>query len=116
MLNIAYSWVFDVNGASSGQFTKNPKPTGEGFVHLDNCSSELAALANALDRTRTQLNDVVTIWKDAAGPEQDSNMGRSNSVSNSTTNNKTECGNVVDPKDDETDDYDDENDDGEDEN
>lgn len=85
-------------------------------MHLDNCSSELAALANALDRTRTQLNDVVTIWKDAAGPEQDSNMGRSNSVSNSTTNNKTERENVVNPKDDETDEYDDENDDGEDEN
>ena len=43
--------------------------------------SSCSELASALDAARTRVNHIVSVWKDAVGPEQDSAAGRSNTAS-----------------------------------
>lgn len=59
-----------------------PPNHGSESISLERTSSKpYSALADRLDETRLRLNEIVTCWKDAVGPEPDSSLGRSNQAS-----------------------------------
>ena len=68
-----FSWSFE------GYVKQAQTPVaGSGSVGVRDAS--LSALADALDAAQHDLNAIVTCWKDAVGPEHDSNLGRSNAA------------------------------------
>ena len=73
---LRYAWDFEAQGTNVSNQTFPSKGSQTIHFHAEhNCHAELA---DALDAARTKLNDIITCWKDAVGPEQDSSMGRSN--------------------------------------
>lgn len=77
---IQVQWDFTTKGAE-GQAPDALPASGTFSVPLDSGSASLEGLARALEKTQERMNHIATCWKDAVGPEQDSNMGRSNQAS-----------------------------------
>ncbi|WFD44122.1 hypothetical protein MPSI1_002788 [Malassezia psittaci] len=61
----------------SGQDSVPCSGTAEIPLNKDQKQS-YSALADSFDEAQNQLNSIITYWKDAVGPEQDSSFGRSN--------------------------------------
>lgn len=77
MATVQYAWAFEAPedlGQPSGVAQSIPAQ-GKSETKVALGRSALAALAEALDTTRAQLNNIVTCWKDLVGPEQDSCHG-----------------------------------------
>jgi len=76
MTHVAFSWAFDTHDAT----TEHRAYAAQGEDSVPQQDHTLEGLATSLDDAREKLNDIVTCWKDAVGPEQDSHMGRSNAA------------------------------------
>lgn len=77
MATVQYAWVFEAPKdltQPSGVAQEIPSH-GNSETKVPSGESALSALAQALDTTRSHLNDIVTRWKDFVGPEQDSSLG-----------------------------------------
>lgn len=90
---IQVQWRFTSKGAEVPAPVA-PPPSGTFSVPLDPGNASLEGLAIALEETQERMNHIATCWKDAVGPEQDSNMGRSNQASKDgpTADNDEEMG------------------------
>lgn len=87
---LTYSWAFAAPPDTpvrpmQGSDAPPPPPSGTEYLPgAEGTPSSYGALADQLDAARTRLNEIVTCWKDAVGPEEDSSQGRSNQASKST--------------------------------
>ncbi|WFC95714.1 hypothetical protein MBRA1_002368 [Malassezia brasiliensis] len=87
---LTYSWAFAAPRDApvrpmQGSDAPPPPPSGtESLPDESGAPTSYGALANQLDAARTRLNEIVTCWKDAVGPEEDSAQGRSNQASKAT--------------------------------
>ncbi|WFD00382.1 hypothetical protein MYAM1_003130 [Malassezia yamatoensis] len=82
--SLEYAWKLDVaDGLQSKMRVKSGHESvpcsGNADVSLKKDQKHsYSALADSFDEARQQLNSIITYWKDAVGPEQDSSFGRSN--------------------------------------
>ncbi|KAI3617901.1 hypothetical protein CBS9595_003810 [Malassezia furfur] len=95
---LTYSWAFAAPldapvQPMQGPDAPPPPPSGtESLPGGASAPSSYGALADQLDAARTRLNEIVTCWKDAVGPEEDSSQGRSNQASKATVDPDDEDG------------------------
>ncbi|WFD32447.1 hypothetical protein MSPP1_003495 [Malassezia sp. CBS 17886] len=84
MSSARVDFAWQLNAARDGPSQRPPgsAPAAEGLGRADIAAARMdnAAVADAVEAARDQLNSIISYWKDAVGPEQDSSMGRSNQV------------------------------------
>ena len=80
MATVQFTWSFEApnNIAEPSRTTQEIPSCGSSETKVPSGESTLAALAQALDTARSQLNGIVTHWKDLVGSEQDSSHGIGN--------------------------------------